>query len=382
MKIYLDNAATSWPKPDCMIKGIIGFNSEIGSNPGRSGHSMSVEAGRVLFNTRDAAADLFAIDDPMRIVLTSGITHSLNLVLKGLLRKGDHVITTSMEHNSVMRPLRDLEQHGIDLTVVQCDNEGILDPGKIKTAVRRNTSLIISTHASNVTGTLMPVEQIGKIAHDEGIVFCVDSAQTAGSFQIDVNQMNIDLLCFSGHKGLMGPTGTGGLYIKKDLEKKIIPLMQGGTGSRSEFELQPDFMPDKYESGTLNILGFAGLLSSIEYIKETGINVIHAKEMELCMHLIDELNKIPGVIVYGPSDPSLRTPVIAFNINGISPSETALRLDEEYGILSRPGLHCAPSAHKTINTFPAGTSRFSPGLFTTDDEIDQAIKAVRAIANY
>lgn len=380
MKIYLDNAATSWPKPECMIRGIINFNSKIGSNPGRSGHSMSVEAGRILFNARDLVAGLFAVDDPMTVVFTPGMTYSLNLVIRGLLKKGDHVITTSMEHNSVMRPLRYLEEQGVEVTAVQCDGTGMLDPDDIQSSIRSNTSLIITTHASNVTGTLMPVAEVGRIAGEHGILFCVDSAQTAGSIEIDVNKMNIDLLCFSGHKGLLGPTGTGGIYIKKGVEKKLEPLIQGGTGSRSEYEMQPDFMPDKYESGTLNIMGIAGFLNSLEYIKEISVREIHSKEMELTSQLVDGLRDIPGVKIYGAMNPLYRTAVVSFNIEGTDPSESALILDEKYGILSRPGLHCAPSAHKTAGSFPCGTNRLSPGLFNTHDEIETAIKAVWDIA--
>ncbi len=380
MTIYLDNAATSWPKPPVMMEGMIDFNTRIGSNPGRSGHSMSIESGRTLFEARDVLSRLFNISDPMSVVLTPGITHSLNIVIKGLLKPGDHVITSSMEHNSVMRPLRELEQRGIELSVIGCGDSGIIDPDRVRSAIRGNTVLIIITHASNVTGSIQPVDDIGRIAREHGILFCVDSAQTAGALTVDVEAMNIDLLCFSGHKSLLGPMGTGGLYIRKGVEKRVEPLMQGGTGSRSEYELQPEFMPDRYESGTLNALGIAGLLKSVEFILEQKVEHIREKENRLVEQLVSGLSEIKGLTVYGPRSINQRTPAVSFNINGVSPSEAALVFDEEYGIMSRPGLHCAPSAHKTIGTFPAGTNRLSPGFFSTCDEIDAAVKAVHSIA--
>lgn len=380
MTVYLDNAATSWPKPPAMMEGMIDFNARIGSNPGRSGHSMSIEAGRILFETRDVISRLFNIADPMNVVLTSGITHSLNIVIKGLLKPGDHVITSSMEHNSVMRPLRELEQHGVELSVIGCGDSGIIDPDRVRSSIRHNTSLIVLTHASNVTGSIQPVEEVGRIAHEHGILYCVDSAQTAGALTVDVEAMNIDLLCFAGHKSLLGPMGTGGLYIRKGVEKRIEPLMHGGTGSRSEYELQPEFMPDRYESGTLNALGFAGLMKSVEFILAQGVDHVREKEIRLVERLVTGLSGIKGLTVYGPRELHLRMSAVSFNIDGINPSEASLYLDEEHGIMSRPGLHCAPSAHKTMGTFPGGTNRLSPGYFTTEDEIDAAVKAVHRLA--
>ncbi len=379
MKIYFDNAATSWPKPDSVINAMNDFNSNIGSNPGRSGHHLSVEAGRVLFETRDNAAELFHIDDPLRISLTSNVTHSLNIVLRGYLKPGDHVITSSMEHNSVMRPLRDLEQRGVELTVIQCDGEGMLDPDDIKKSIRSNTKLLLLTHASNVTGTVMPVHEAGRIAADHGILFCLDSAQTAGVLDIDVNSLNVDILCFTGHKGLLGPMGTGGFYLKKGLENLIEPLMSGGTGSLSEFEKQPDFMPDKYEAGTLNAIGFAGLASGLRYVLDTGVSVIREKEDSLTAYFIDSLKSRKGVRIYGTCDMNWRTSVVSFNIDGAAPSKAAFIFDEEYGILSRPGLHCAPSAHRTLDSFPGGTNRFSFGFYNTFEDIDISLKAIDKI---
>lgn len=379
MPIYFDNAATSWPKPDSVMSSMIDFNLNIGSNPGRSGHHRSVEAGRTLFEVRENVAELFRIDDPLRISLTSNITHSLNIVLKGYLKTGDHVITSSMEHNSVMRPLRDLEQMGVELSVIQCDAAGRFDPDDIKKDIRPNTKLLILTHASNVTGTLMPVIEAGKIAAEHGILYCIDSAQTAGVIDIDVNSLKVDILCFTGHKGLMGPMGTGGFYLKKGLEDCIRPLMSGGTGSLSEFEIQPDFMPDKYEAGTLNAIGFAGLASGIRFILDTGITAIREKEDLLTTYFIKSLKERKGIRIYGTDVSECRTSVVSFNINGFASSDAAFIFDEEFGILSRPGLHCSPSAHRTLGTFPGGTNRFSFGFYNTYEEIDISLKAIDEI---
>lgn len=376
MSIYLDNAATSWPKPDSVITAMNQFNNLIGSNPGRSGHHLSVEAGRIIFNTREIIAQLFNISDPLRIAFTSNITHSLNIVIQGILKPGDHVITTSIEHNSVMRPLRMLENSGVELSVIQCDTTGIFDPESIHKLIKSNTKLIISTHASNVTGSILPIHDIGKIASMYGIPFCIDTAQTAGILDIDVEKSYIDILCFTGHKGLYGPMGTGGLYIKKDIEKKISPLLFGGTGSRSEYEIQPDFMPDKYESGTLNTIGLAGLYEGVKFISETGIDQIQLKELILINRFIDGISELKKFKIYGPENNKDRVSVFSFNIEGLSPSDIAFYLDENYKILTRPGLHCAPSAHKTINTYPTGTNRISFGYFNSISDVDAVIEAL------
>ncbi|PKL18884.1 MAG: cysteine desulfurase [Spirochaetae bacterium HGW-Spirochaetae-5] len=379
MSIYFDNAATSWPKPVSVIEAMNRFNLDIGSNPGRSGHHLSVESGRLLYNTREILAELFGVSDPLRIAFTSNITHSLNIIIMGMLKPGDHVITTSIEHNSVMRPLRELESRGLELTVIPCSSAGLFDPDNIHKYIKSNTKLIITTHSSNVTGTILPVTEIGKIASQYGIPYCVDSAQSAGVLDIDVVKSHIDILCFTGHKGLFGPMGTGGLYIKKDLEKAIAPLMYGGTGSRSELEIQPDFMPDKYESGTLNTIGIAGLYAGVKFITDTGLSAIHAKENSLLKRFITGVSGFKKTILYGAENPDDRTAVSAFNIEGLTPSDVSYYLDEQYGILTRPGLHCAPSAHKTIGTFPSGTNRISFGYFNTPDEVDTAIRAIHEL---
>jgi cysteine desulfurase family protein len=378
--IYLDNAASSWPKPDATWQAMEHFMRHIGANPGRSGHRLSIEAGRILMDAREALAELFHVEDPLRICFTSNATESLNLAICGILQRGDHCITTSMEHNSVMRPLRALERQGLEVTAVPCSFQGELDPREIEKAIKKKTNLIVITHASNVTGTLMPISEIGKIAKEHGIFFCIDAAQTAGACPIDVKRMRIDLLAFTGHKALYGPPGTGGLYIREGLEENIEALTRGGTGSRSEFQEQPDFMPDKYESGTPNTVGVAGLGAGVRFILEQGIALIRAKEQALTRLLIEGLQSISGVCVYGSGDPERQIAICSFNIRDLLPSEITMVLDEEFQIMSRPGLHCAPAAHQTIGTVPQGTVRLSAGSFTTEEEIALALKAIEKIA--
>jgi cysteine desulfurase family protein len=378
--VYLDNAASSWPKPDATWQAMEHFMRHIGANPGRSGHRLSIEAGRILMDAREALTELFGAEDPLRICLVKNATEALNLAICGILRPGDHCITSSMEHNSVMRPLRALEIRGADVTVVPCSPQGELDPQEIEKAIKKNTRLIVTTHASNVVGTLMPVNEVGKIARKHGVFFCIDAAQTAGAYPIDVKKMYIDLLAFTGHKALYGPQGTGGLYIRKGLEADLEPLMRGGTGSRSEFQEQPDFMPDKYESGTPNTVGVAGLGAGVRFILTQGVARIRAKEQALTRMLIEGLKSIPGISVYGCGDAERQVAICSFNIAGLTPSEVTMELDEEYAIMSRPGLHCAPAAHLTIGTFSQGTVRLSAGSFTTEEHIAVALEAVEKIA--
>jgi cysteine desulfurase family protein len=378
--IYLDNAASSWPKPDETWQAMEHFMRNIGANPGRSGHRLSIDAGRILMEAREALAELFGAEDPLRIVFTRNATESLNLAICGILRPSDHCITTSMEHNSVMRPLRALEKRGVEVAVVTCSPRGELDPQEIEKAIKVNTKLIVMTHASNVTGTLMPIGEVGEITGKKGVLFCIDAAQTAGAYPIGLEEMQIDLLAFTGHKSLYGPQGIGGLYIREGLEEKLEPLVRGGTGSRSESQKQPDFMPDKYESGTPNTVGVAGLGAGVRFILAQGVAQIRAKERGLTRMLIEGLRSIPGVSLYGCGDAATQVAICSFTITGLTPSEITMELDEEFAIMSRPGLHCAPAAHQTINTFPQGTIRLSAGYFTTEEEIALALKAIEKIA--
>ena len=378
--IYFDNAATSWPKPPEVSAAMQKFMKKIGANPGRSGHRLSVEAARIIFNTREKLAQLFNIDDPLRIVMTKNATEGLNIAVSGLLKSGDHVITSSMEHNSVMRPLRAKLHRGVELTVIPCDRKGLIDPAHVNGAVKKNTRAIFMTHASNVTGTIMPVADIGRIARECNLVFCVDAAQTAGSYPIDVVKMNIDLLAFTGHKSLFGPSGTGGIYIREGLENKIEPLCVGGTGSRSEVEEQPDFMPDRYEAGTPNTVGIAGLQAGVDFVLSKGVSEIKNKEDSLVKMFMDGVRDVPGIMIYGKTNAQERTPVVSFNIEGMDPAAVALELDDRFNIMARSGIHCAPSAHKTIGTYPQGTVRFSFSYFNTQEQIAKAIDAIYQIA--
>lgn len=378
--IYFDNPATSWPKPVQVKEAMVKFMEEVGANPGRSGHLLSIEAARIIYESREALSVLFHVKDSSRIVFTLNATESINLALKGLLKPGDHVITSSMEHNSVMRPLRYFERNGIELTVVPCSGDGTLDPGEMRKEVRSRTRMIVLNHASNVTGTLLPICEVGKIAREYDLLFLVDAAQTAGAYPIDVEKDGIDLLAFTGHKSLYGPQGTGGLVIGERVdEKEMTPLKHGGTGSRSEFEKQPDFLPDRFESGTPNGVGIAGLLAGVQFVLEKGVEQIRKHEIALTKKLIEGLKEIPHVQLYGPENLEDRMATLSFNFSCLSSSNGASRLEKEFGILCRPGLHCAPSAHRTIGTFPEGTIRFGLSVFNTEAEIETAFQAVSLI---
>jgi len=378
--IYFDNAATSWPKPPGVVEAMVHFMDDVGANPGRSGHRLSVEAGRIVYDAREAVAELFNAPDPLRVVFGLNVTEALNLALRGLLRPGDHVITSSMEHNSMMRPLRALERQGVQVTVVRCSPEGFLDPADVEKALRPNTVMIALNHASNVVGTLLPVAEVARIARQHGLLLLVDAAQTAGAYPIDVQADGIDLLGFTGHKSLYGPMGTGGLIIGERVDlARLEPLKRGGTGSRSELEEQPDFLPDMCESGTPNAVGLAGLAAGVRWVLETGVEAIRQHEVALTQRLIEGLKAIPGVTVYGGLETTRQVAVVSFNVEGLEPSEVGLRLDEEYGILCRVGLHCAPAAHRTIGTFPRGTVRFGLGYFNTVEEVERAMEAVAGL---
>ena len=379
--IYFDNAATSWPKPLEVKEAMVKFMEEIGANPGRSGHHLSIEAARIIYETREALSVCFNVRDPSRIVFTLNATESINLALKGLLKPGTHVITSSMEHNSVMRPLRDLEEKGVALSIVPCSEVGSLDPQDVERKIQLNTRMIILNHASNVIGTLLPIGEVGRIARKHNLLFLVDAAQTAGAFPIDLEKEKIDLLAFTGHKSLYGPQGTGGLVIGERVkEKEMTPLKQGGTGSRSEFEEQPDFLPDRFESGTPNGVGIAGLLAGVQFVLKKGIEQIRQHEIGLIQKLIKGLKEIPRVKLYSPENSADRIATLSFNIRELSPSDVAFRLEKEFGILCRPGLHCAPSAHRTIGTFPEGTVRFGLSFFNVEEETQTAIEAVTRIS--
>lgn len=377
--IYFDNAATTFPKPKEVYDSIMEAMKEYGANPGRAGHKLALKMSREIYNTRELLAQLFNISNPMNIIFTYNCTDSLNLVIKGLLKEGDHVITTSMEHNSVLRPLHALKKKGVDVTIVKADPMGRVDPEDIKNSIKDNTKLIVTTHISNLTGTILPIKEIGKIARENGIYYLVDGAQSAGVYDIDVEEMNIDFLAFPGHKGLLGPQGTGGLYIREGID--VEEIKQGGTGSASNLLEQPHVCPDRYESGTLNGPGIVGLGAGVDYILKKGIENIRKHEVELTEHFLEEMSKIDKVKIYGPKNVSEQAPVVALNIVGLDSSEVSYILDEKYDIATRPGLHCAPLAHETIGTIEEGVVRFSFGLFNTHEEIEKAVKAIKEITS-
>ncbi|MBI3583470.1 MAG: aminotransferase class V-fold PLP-dependent enzyme [Nitrospinae bacterium] len=378
MTIYLDNAATSFPKPESVYKAVSDTLKKYGSSPGRGGHKMSMQTERIIFETRERIASFFNIPYSSNVIFTFNVTMGINLALKGFLKAGDHVLTSSMEHNAVMRPLKRLEKEGISKTVVKCSKEGFLNPKDIEKEIKSNTKLIVITHASNVTGTILPIREVGEIAKKKGIAFLLDAAQSAGLLPIDVQKDNIDMLGCTGHKSLFGPQGTGFLYIKDGLDVK--PLIEGGTGSNSESDEMPDFFPDKFQAGTLNTPGIAGLGAGIEFIQKEGLKNIRDKEMHLTTKIMNGLKNIKGVKLYGSLNPSDRVAVISFNIEGKDPAYVGNILNEKYDIMSRVGLHCAPNAHRTIGTFPVGTVRVSVGYFNTEDDIEILIKTVRDIA--
>ena len=377
--IYLDNAATTYPKPESVYKVMDDCMRNYCANPGRSGHRMAMESARVVEETRDLVAKLFNIKNPMDVVYTFNATDSLNLAIKGFLQPGDHVVTTTMEHNSVLRPIMELEKSGVEHTFVQADEKGMVKPEDIEAAIKDNTKLIAVIHASNVVGTLNDIEKIGEIAKKHNITYLVDASQSAGIYDIDVQKMNIDMLAMPGHKGLLGPQGTGVLYV--DGKIRLKSQREGGTGSKSEEIIQPDLYPDKYESGTHNTPGIAGLGAGIEFLLETGLDKIRAHEEELSQYMIDEILKIDGITLYGPTSAKKRAAVIAVNIGDRDSGEVTFRLDREFDIATRSGIHCAPLAHKTIGTLRQGAVRFSLGYFTTKEEIDKAIEALKTIAS-
>ncbi|MBN2489865.1 MAG: aminotransferase class V-fold PLP-dependent enzyme [Planctomycetes bacterium] len=379
--IYLDHAATAFARPPEVRDAMVHFLDRVSANPGRSGHRLSLAAAEVVYEAREAVAELFHAPDPLRVVFGLNGTEAINQALVGLLRPGDHVVTSSLEHNAVMRPLRALEARGVAVTVVRCSPEGLLDPAHIEQALRPETRMIVLNHASNVVGTVLPVAAAGRIARAHGVLLLVDAAQTAGAWPIDVEGDHIDLLAFTGHKSLLGPTGTGGLVIGARVDPGAMqPLKHGGTGSASEHERQPEFLPDRLESGTPNAVGIAGLGAAVRWLLDRGIEAVQEQEAALAVRLIAGLSAIAGVRVYGTEDPARRTATVSFTVAGRSVAEVGYALDESFDILSRVGLHCAPAAHRTIGTFPEGTVRFSLGLFNNADDVDCAVDAVARIA--
>jgi len=377
MSIYLDNAATTFPKPEQVYCAVDHALREIGVGPGRGGYRQGLAASRLVFEARETIAGLFGINDSARVIFTHSATEALNLAVKGLLKPGDHVISTTMEHNSLVRPLQLAEQSGVQVTWVSGDQSGLVESRQIAAAIRADTRLVAVTHCSNVTGAILPVGEIGAMTRKAGIRFLLDAAQSAGTLPIDVNALNIDLLAAPGHKGLFGPQGTGFLYIGEEIDLR--PLLAGGTGGGSSSDGQPDTVPERFESGTLNTPGIAGLKAGVEFVRTTGTAAIRGKEAELVTQLLEGLRGIPGVITHTPDSEEMRGGVISFTMTGHDPAEIGFHLDNEYDIAIRVGLHCSPAAHRTIGTFPAGTIRVSPGYFNTSEDIEIFLKALSTI---
>lgn len=381
MNVYLDNASTTFPKPKAVSEAMYNFLINIGGNPGRSNHDNALETNRLLLEARESIASFFNFNKMENVIFTSNITSSLNILINGILKKGDHVITSSMEHNSVIRPLYSLKENNIiELDIISADTFGFISPADIENKIKENTKLVVITHASNVFGSIQPIREIGEVCKKHNIFFVIDSAQSAGVLNIDFKDFNLSALAFTGHKSLFGPQGTGGFIINDDLNSICSPYALGGTGSLSYSLTQPDFLPDKFESGTLNMPGICGLLEGIKFIKNEGLNTIYEKNSYLRSYLVEELHNINNVILYDSIEKAdSYTSCVSFNIKGLDTSELSYLLDSDYNIKNRSGLHCSPLAHKTIGTYPSGTVRLSISYFNTKDEIDYAISSINNI---
>ena len=383
-RIYLDNAATSWPKPPAVYEAVDRYLREIGAAAARSAYSQAAEAESIVLAARKGMARLLGVRDPNRIVFTLNGTDSLNLAIHGVLRlSGGHVVTTEIEHNSVLRPLRYLEDRGdIEVTRVACDGSGFVDPSVIEQAIRDDTRLVVAIHASNVTGAVQPLEEIGAIVAEHPALFLIDAAQTLGHWPLNAETAKADMIAAPGHKGLLGPLGTGILYLRPEVEALLEPLRQGGTGSASDEDHQPQWMPDRYESGNLNMPGIAGLAAGVDFVLARNTENLRKHEQELLGRLLDGLREIAGVTVYGPQTADRRVGVVSFNVKGYDPREVAAALDAGYGVQSRAGIQCAPGVHAALGTLErGGTVRFSVGPMTTLGEIDQAVTALGEIAS-
>jgi len=377
--IYLDNAATTFPKPECVYTTMDKFLREKGANPGRAGHRMSVEAEQEIEKSRVIVAKFLGIQKSERMIFTSNATDALNMGIKGLLKDGDHVITSKLEHNSVSRPLKGLEKSGlITVTCVDNTDDGFITVDDIKSSIRPNTKLIVCTHASNVLGTIQPIKEIGEVARDSNLIFMVDAAQTVGVCRINVEDQYIDMLAFTGHKGPFGPPGSGGLYVGDRVELKS--WREGGTGFEPENPFQPEMLPYKLESGTPNTVGIIGLRTGIEYCLKEGIDKIRKHECKLAMRLLNEFNSDDRFEIYGGIDEDRRVGIVSINIKGLQPVDVGAILDTSFNIAVRSGMHCAPYIHREIGTFPQGMVRISPGYFNTKDEIEETIAGLKEIA--
>ncbi len=374
--IYLDNAATTLQKPGQVAEAVAEAMCSLG-NAGRGVHEATLGASRVIFDTRKRLADFFHAENPKQIAFTMNSTESLNTAVKGILQSGDHVITTELEHNSVLRPLYEMEKKGVELTIIPSDEKGRIDIQDFEREIRENTRMIVCTHGSNLTGNLVDIAAVGEIARRHQVLFCVDASQTAGVFPIDVQEMQIDILCFTGHKSLLGPQGTGGMYVRESVG--VRPLKSGGSGVQTYRKEHPPEMPTALEAGTLNGHGIAGLNAAVAYIQETGMDVIRKREQELMRRFYDGVKVIPGIKIYGDFSVRERCPIVALNLGNYDSSEVSDELFMTYGIATRPGAHCAPLMHKALGTVEQGAVRFSFSHYNTEEEIDAAAAALREL---
>ena len=377
--IYLDNAATSFPKPEGMSRAMKIYIDQVGATINRSVYGSAQDAGLVTLQLRERLKQLFHFPEPVtHVILTPGATWGLNMVIKGFLKPGDHCIVSSMEHNAVMRPLLQLEQ--VDFDRIPCSREGLLDPKDMEALIRPNTKLLVMAHGSNVCGSIQNAKAIGEICARHGIAFVLDAAQTAGHYPVDFEEFQLSALCVPGHKGLLGPSGIGALLMTDKFAKGLHPIISGGTGSASDSEYLPEYLPDRFESGTPNLPGIYGWEAALRYVESVGVEVLRQHEMNLCKRFLDGLEAIEGAALCGTTDLRRRVGVISVDFPHQDNAEAAFRLETEYGILTRCGLHCAPSAHKTLDTFPRGTVRFSLGFANTVEDVDSALAAIAAIS--
>ncbi len=378
-KIYFDNGSTSFPKAPGVGDAIRDIIEHGAYNINRGGYEGAYEVADMVLTTREQLCRLFHFSESRNVVFTPSITYSLNYVIKGLLKPGDHVIVSSMEHNGMMRPLVQMAHQGVTFDAAQADRDGVLDPQKVEDLIRPNTRAVMMLHASNLCGTMLPIQQVGEICARHGLIFVVDTAQTAGVFPIDMEKMHIDALCFTGHKGLRGPQGVGGMLLRDELCSQMTPLISGGTGSRSDSEEVPDFMPDRFEPGTMNLPGIAGLHRALTYLEEYGMENIARQELAICQRFIDGALTLPDTRVVGKLDTQDRAAIVSLDFQKMDNAEVSFLLDNQYGVMTRCGLHCAPRAHKSLGTFPQGTVRFSFSHHNTPEEVDTCIEGLRKI---
>ena len=383
-EIYLDNAATSFPKAPGVAKTVSHYLSSIGCNVGRGAYTKAYQAGEVIYETRELLCRLFHFNEPENVVFTKNITESMNVIIKGLLKPGDHVIVSAMEHNAVMRPLNNLKTQNLEVEILECNPDGSLSAEQVKvlpSLIKANTKAVFMTAASNVCGTMLPLQEIGQLCRENNIFFIVDSAQTAGFSEIDMDSLKIDALAFTGHKGLLGPQGIGGFLVNCRIEAAIEPLIEAGTGSFSELEIQPTFMPDKFEAGTLNIPGIFGLNAALKYLFKVGIARIREQELHLLNQFMTRIVEIPSARLIGKDVLEDRTATISLDFAQHDNAEISYLLYKNHGIMTRSGLHCAPAAHRTLGTFPRGTIRFSFSHFNTDKEVFKVIDCLQRSLN-